>query len=298
MAKFPSIVRDLAHFLYSGPNAVKYGLYCKPLEVMAAEFGRTHAQIKGALEVLAKLDYAHFDELTSFVWVPKMAFWQLRPLPLKVGDHNIKAARAWYRAVPRNPFLGEFFDRYNFDLRLADGDVWPGTEVARREWSTAPATLLDEAMAAEETQALVLVPPAAPARERRAAMDTRQLEADFEMWWKAYPKKTGKLAARTEWMKHQPTRDTPIDKLLEKLAEQCRSYDWTKEGGKFIVDPERYIKRGRWLDEVRSIRAPLAKQNEGTLNTLMDMADEDLGGAAGFIDVPQRTRASGRRDEN
>lgn len=296
MAKYPSIVRDLAHYLYSCPGAVKYGLYGKPLEVMAAEFGRTQAQLKGALEVLGKLEYAHFDEATSFVWVPKMAFWQLKPLPLKVRDHNIKAARQWYRELPRNPYIGEFFDRYDFDLRLSDADVWPGTEVGRREWSTAPATLLDEAMAVE-SQALAIAEPAPPAKERRASMDLRQLEADFETWWKVYPKKSGKLAARTEWMKHQPTRDTPIEKLLEKLAEQCRSFDWTKDGGKWIVDPERYIKRGRWLDEVRKIRAPLARQNEGTLNTLMDMAEEDLG-AEGFTELSQRAGSGGGRDED
>jgi hypothetical protein len=296
MAAYPSLVRETAHFLVSAPNSVKFGLYHKPIAIMAIEFGRSVDEIRDALGVLAKLDFAHFDDTTSFVWVPRMAFYQYRPLPLRRADYNVKAARKWYSSLPRNPFLGDFFDRYDGSFWLSNPEVWPGTEVVRRGWQVAHVPI---ALPLEQPPAptLVLTPPVHV--ERRQNVDQRQLEADFETWWNDYPKKVGKLAARAEWMKAAPTRTTSLDEMLDVLSQQRASHDWLKEGGKYIVDPERYIKKGRWLDTVRPGRAPLARHNEGTLNALMDLSEED--GPSGHerpAAISQRIGAGGDRHKD
>lgn len=271
LARLSPVVRDLAHYLYAGPNVAPYGLYLKPLPVIVSEFGRAEKDVRSSLEALGELRYAFFDEPTGFVWVPEMAAYQLKPLPLKRADYNVKAARRWYAAVARNPFLGEFYDRYAVDLRLSDPTVWPGTEVERREWvaSQVPAAA------------------AAPAIERRVTSPVaRETESDFETWWRHYPKKTGKIAARGEWMKLKPTKETPLDAMIATLQVQCRSQDWLEKDGQFIPDPERYLKKGKWLDEPRLRRAPLARQNEGTFNALMDIEAEDA--TVRPADLPKR----------
>jgi len=72
-----------------------------------------------------------------------------------------------------------------------------------------------------------------------------EYSSEFLSFWSSYPKKVGKGAAWKEWQRERP----PIETCLKTLEWQKKSTDWTKEGGKYIVDPERWIKRRRWEDE-------------------------------------------------
>ena len=65
---------------------------------------------------------------------------------------------------------------------------------------------------------------------------------EFISFWKAYPNKTAKGAAWTEWKKFKPT----LADVLNALEWQTKTKKW--EDG-FILDPERYIKRRCWEDE-------------------------------------------------
>jgi hypothetical protein len=71
------------------------------------------------------------------------------------------------------------------------------------------------------------------------------LDDEFEQFWKAYPKKKDKQKAKQAWHKHKP----PLDDVLFALSWQRESADWTKEDGKYIKHPERYINAGSWQDE-------------------------------------------------
>ncbi len=75
---------------------------------------------------------------------------------------------------------------------------------------------------------------------------TKQTD-DFEQFWRAYPKKRGKDAARAMWnsAKHRP----PLAQILAVLTDARASHDWTREHGKYIPHPTRWIKEGRWRDE-------------------------------------------------
>jgi hypothetical protein len=118
-------VRVLGDWLMTGSMHNQYGLYYAPLVLIQAETGLRPSRVAAALETLAALEFASYDELTSFVWVREMAAWQL-PLPLEregrngKPDHRIEAARRWYRGEQPNPFLGEFFDRYGEPLWLLE----------------------------------------------------------------------------------------------------------------------------------------------------------------------------------
>ncbi len=71
---------------------------------------------------------------------------------------------------------------------------------------------------------------------------------DFDAFWKAYPKKIGKGAARTAWKKCKP----PIQIVLDALSVQARSDQWCKDHGQFIPNPSTWINQGRWEDELPS----------------------------------------------
>lgn len=66
-------------------------------------------------------------------------------------------------------------------------------------------------------------------------------ELAFFEFWKAYPKKTGKLRAQREWKKAKP----PIKEVLQALASQKNSDQWNRG---FIPNPATWINEGRWMD--------------------------------------------------
>lgn len=66
--------------------------------------------------------------------------------------------------------------------------------------------------------------------------------AEFDDFWKAYPKKVGKDKALTAWNKKKP----PLIEVLEALQWQVISEQW-KNG--YIPNPATYLNDGRWQDE-------------------------------------------------
>jgi hypothetical protein len=83
--------------------------------------------------------------------------------------------------------------------------------------------------------------------ETKAEKRQRQTFVDdgFESFWQAYPKKTGKGAARKAWEKARPD----IQQVQAALSWQVESEAWTKEHGQFIPNPATYINQERWTDE-------------------------------------------------
>lgn len=76
-------------------------------------------------------------------------------------------------------------------------------------------------------------------------MGTATFEADFEVFWKAYPRRVGKLAAKKEYDK---VRRGGIgqDELLDGIAQ----YVATKPSYADFCHPRTWLSQGRWLDEV------------------------------------------------
>lgn len=114
----------VADMLVNNPAANMYGLYYITLGNMADLTGLDVQEIRDALALLQREEFAYYDPTTEFVWVREMARVQMF-LPLKPGDKNVKTANRWYLQLPRNPYLGRFYDRYADDLHLQDRrDEW------------------------------------------------------------------------------------------------------------------------------------------------------------------------------
>ncbi|MFH1635028.1 MAG: hypothetical protein ABIG63_13620 [Chloroflexota bacterium] len=74
----------------------------------------------------------------------------------------------------------------------------------------------------------------------------------FDIFWKQYPKKVGKGAARKVWAKLKPS-ETLVEKILGAVAEQKESIQWNKEGGQFIPHPATWLNQERWGDELEPL---------------------------------------------
>jgi len=71
------------------------------------------------------------------------------------------------------------------------------------------------------------------------------LDNGFNEFWNAYPKKVGKADAQKKWDKISP----PIDDVLNSIAWQRETEQWTVSDGKYIPNPSTYIFQQRWTDE-------------------------------------------------
>lgn len=70
---------------------------------------------------------------------------------------------------------------------------------------------------------------------------------EFEQFWQAYPRKTGKGVARKAFAK--ALRVTTLDTILTALEWQRRQEQWIKQGGQFIPHPSTWLNQERWDDE-------------------------------------------------
>lgn len=73
----------------------------------------------------------------------------------------------------------------------------------------------------------------------------KSLDAEFQEFWQAYPKKIGKGAAAKSWAK----ANVKIDDVLNALQWQKESDQWRRNDGQFIPNPATYLNQGRWQDE-------------------------------------------------
>ena len=71
---------------------------------------------------------------------------------------------------------------------------------------------------------------------------------DFDIFWKAYPKKIGKGAALKAWKNIKPLKGT-INEITGALKWQITSNQWLKDNGQFIPNPATYLNQKRWEDE-------------------------------------------------
>lgn len=77
---------------------------------------------------------------------------------------------------------------------------------------------------------------------------TGGIAARFDVFWSAYPKKSGKDAARRAFAKRK-ANDALLAEMLAAIAEQAKSPQWVKDGGQYIPNPATWLNEGRWQDE-------------------------------------------------
>ena len=71
----------------------------------------------------------------------------------------------------------------------------------------------------------------------------------FDEFWKAYPRRVGKDAARRAFAKRKPDRGL-LDDMLTAIDQQKQTEQWRKNRGQFIPFPATWLNRGSWEDEV------------------------------------------------
>jgi len=104
-------------YLMTSPSSNMLGLYSQPVLYMAHETG---LGVEGAWEGLRsciEAGFCSYDEESEVVWVHEMARYQIADA-LSSADKRCKGIQKDYDALPDNPFLAPFFDRYSGAFHL------------------------------------------------------------------------------------------------------------------------------------------------------------------------------------
>lgn len=81
------------------------------------------------------------------------------------------------------------------------------------------------------------------------------LDAMFDEFWTAYPKKVSKAAALKAYRKIKPSELLQAE-ILAAVSRAKTSVDWQKDGGQFIPYPASWLNAKRWEDESSASSSP------------------------------------------
>jgi len=85
------------------------------------------------------------------------------------------------------------------------------------------------------------------------------LSDSFEKFWKTYPRKQNKAAAKKAWDKISLNSEL-LENILSAISKQKEGPDWIKNKGQFIPHPASWLNNKRWEDEeMENIIAPPMK---------------------------------------
>lgn len=107
----------VALYLVSSPHSNMLGLFYQPILYLAEETGLPIEGASKGLQDCIACGFCSYDDETKTVWVHEMAAWQVAE-SLSEGDKRCKGIQKDYDALPDNPFLGAFFDRYQGAFHL------------------------------------------------------------------------------------------------------------------------------------------------------------------------------------
>lgn len=98
-------------YLMTSPHANMLGLYYMPITFIAHETGLGIEGASKGLQRAIEAGFCLYDEASEVVWVMEMAKYQIAE-SLKPNDLRVKGVQNDYAALPSNPFLSPFFDKY------------------------------------------------------------------------------------------------------------------------------------------------------------------------------------------
>lgn len=161
-------------YLLTGPHANMLGLYYLPQTFIGHEIG---IGIEGAIKGLAgciEAGFCQYDEESETVWVIEMAHYQIATR-LSANDKQCKGVQSAYDALPENPFLGAFFDKYQPDFHLTHRRAIEGASEALRSQEQEQEKEQEQKQAQEQDQKQLV--------ERRGASPDRDVVGEIFAYW-------------------------------------------------------------------------------------------------------------------
>jgi hypothetical protein len=105
----------------------------------------------------------------------------------------------------------------------------------------------------------------------------------FPAFWEAWPpiRRLDRKRAVAEWRKLNPSAAL-VERILAAVRAWSETFDWQKEGGKYIPYPHRWIRDERWHDQVPPARglpllSPLMERNLAAVQAAGELIKQKYG---------------------
>lgn len=87
--------------------------------------------------------------------------------------------------------------------------------------------------------------------EKRREEERRIAHDQFEKWWEAYQKKTGRARAEAKWMKLEPDQRLACNAVVDLYVKSTPEIQFRK-------DPTTYLNGNHWEDDVSGVQASIS----------------------------------------
>lgn len=262
-------------YLLTNGHATMLGLYHLPLPYLCHETGCPPKVAEKVVRFLRSIGWLHYDPDTEFVWVIEMAQHQVLEEghdALGERDKRVVQIRRIYAALPENPFLHAFFERYGAAFHLDSPRGSAGAELGQKPLFDAPSKGHRKGDAMPGTGAGALPGAAAgqehvpdpvgsgkperivhrgPGGKSKGVLEGDQLRW-FNEFWDAFGKKDGKMETVGAWL--DLNRTTGIDErtarqIVYAAKAEANRRPQLEQRGNTPIWPQGWLSNCRWMDE-------------------------------------------------
>jgi hypothetical protein len=201
------------------------------------------------------------EEVSSFGTVIALKRGQVLTSMLALADKwrwNRGRVRSFLDLLERRGEISQSSDSRRTILTICNYPKWndpqPTNRTANRQSTDTKSTTDRHVQESEESE--------------KAKKQTLAAGGDFDEFWKVWPKKVKKAAARKAWDQLNGNRPQ-INLVLDAIRWQSKTDQWRKDDGRFIPYPATWINAEQWNDEPTEIAhepdtwSPITKLKEG-----------------------------------
>lgn len=245
----------VAMYLVTSPHSSAMGLFYLPILYVAHETGLSQEGASKALQRACEAGFCAYDAEAEVVWVFEMARFQIGE-SLSPKDNRVKWVNEEYLKLPKCSFLKDFYDKYASAFHLK-GPRFGGQNTSPLQAPCKPLVSQEQ----EQEQEQDKEPPIPPlgveggvspsdCNEPEEFQDPADMPSlAFEEFYDAYPKQVDKAKAWNAWRKLG--RANPgLASLQAAIVEQSQSDQWTRDHGRYIPSPAKWLQERKWLDKL------------------------------------------------
>lgn len=93
------------------------------------------------------------------------------------------------------------------------------------------------------------IDPLVRAKAKAKAKDRGVGEGFFKQFWEVYPKKNNRAKVKSWWILNQPNPEL-FEKIMSALNAWKATEQWTKDDGKYVLNPLAWLEGQRWEDDL------------------------------------------------
>ena len=246
-------------FLYfvSNPHAHVSGIYYLPRVMIEHETGLKGKALGKGIETLSKRFFVWYDLPNEVVFVRSMFRYQGR------GKNHDQSAAKQLNNLHKSSLVGKFLSIYPEISELLDKNkgvrnpLQGGSKGVRRgfEGGSEFPTPEQEQEREQEKEKGSLTGP----QKEKSALDSASSSPHgdgcskpngFDEFWREYPRKVGKQAARKAWKKRRPGTQL-TGTIVEAIQAQVgKGHFQGNDGQQYIPNPATWLNQERWEDEI------------------------------------------------